>query len=201
MPEHKTKSQLNDALCAPYEPLRPPEYKRNELGQFSRPGKNLAGTQKKTGLSKELIKKLNDSAENQLPKPAREPDGRYKNGGARPGAGRPKGSANKISQSLKEMILASLDELGGKEYLKTLGIENSSAYCSLIGKVLPTTLQASDSDGSASTQITFRRILVWPGNREEIEGVTPKALPSPDAACPTLPRPTDPTDDTNEGAV
>ena len=114
MPEHKT-------LSAPYEPLRPPEYKRNELGQFSRPGKTLAKTAKKTGLTNKLIKK---SDGNQL----REPDGRYKNGGARPGAGRPKGSPNKVSASLKEMILQSLEELGGKEYLKTLAIENSSAY-------------------------------------------------------------------------
>jgi hypothetical protein len=99
------------------------------------------------------------------------------------------------------MILASLDDVGGREYLARLAIENSSAYASLIGKVLPTTLAPSESDGGAMTQITFRRILVYPGNREEIEGVTPKALPSPDAASATLPRPTDPTDDTNEGAV
>ena len=34
-----------------YEPLKPPEYKRNELGQFDRPGKTLAKTAKKTGLN------------------------------------------------------------------------------------------------------------------------------------------------------
>jgi hypothetical protein len=118
-----------------YEPLKPPEYRRNELGQFDRPGKMLAKAQKKSGLTSTL---KNNSSKNQ----SREPDGRFKNGGTRPGAGRPKGSPNKISQSLKEMILASLDELGGKEYLKTLAIENSSAYSSLIGKVLPTTLAA-----------------------------------------------------------
>jgi hypothetical protein len=187
MPEHKT-------LSAPYEPLRPPEYKRNELGQFSRPGKTLAKTAKKTGLTNKLIKK---SDGNQL----REPDGRYKNGGARPGAGRPKGSPNKLSQSLKEMILASLDDVGGRKYLARLAIENSSAYSSLIGKVLPTTLSVSDSDGGASTQITFTRVIVHPGGHREVEGATPKSLPAPDASHHALPRPTDPTDDTNEGAV
>ena len=41
--------------------------------------------------------------------------------------------------------------------------------------------------------------MVWPdGRREVFEGATPKALLAPDAA---LPRPTDPTGDTNEGAV
>ena len=89
MPEHKTLRPSQ--LCAPA--LKPPEYKRNELGQFDRPGKTLAKTQKKTG----LIKK---SDENQ----SREPDGRFKNGGARPGAGRPKGSPNKVTRTLKEMI-------------------------------------------------------------------------------------------------
>jgi hypothetical protein len=165
MPEHKT-------LSAPYEPLRPPEYKRNELGQFSRPGKTLAKTAKKTGLTNKLIKK---SDGNQL----REPDGRYKNGGARPGAGRPKGSPNKVSASLKEMILQSLEELGGKEYLKTLAIENSSAYTSLIGKVLPTTL-APESDGGSKTIITFKRVIVSPAEPKVIEHQPP--------ASPMLPR-------------
>jgi hypothetical protein len=27
--------------------------------------------------------------------------------------------------------------------------------------------------------LTFRRIIVYPGGREEIEGVTPKQLPAP----------------------
>jgi len=128
----------------------------------------LAKTQKKTG----LIKK---SDENQ----SRQPDGRFKNGGARPGAGRPKGSPNKLSQSLKEMILASLDDVGGRAYLARLAIENSSAYSSLLGKVLPTTLAASESDGGLGVKMVFERHIVWPDGRREIEGVTPKALPAP----------------------
>ena len=42
-----------------YEPLTPPEYKRNKLGQFDRPGKALAKTAKKTGLN---IKSSNSSS-------------------------------------------------------------------------------------------------------------------------------------------
>jgi hypothetical protein len=60
--------------------------------------------------------------------------------------------------------------------------------------LLPSTLQASESDGG-NMQITFRRILVYPGGREQIEGVTPKQLP---ALSHTLPSSTDPTDDTND---
>jgi hypothetical protein len=147
--------------------LKKPEIVRDENGRFDRHGKTLAKTQKKTG----LIKK---SDGNQSP---REPDGRYKNGGARPGAGRPKGSPNKLSHSLKEMILASLDRVGGEEYLERLAIENSSAYSSLLKAVLPTTL-TSYSDGGA-VKVEFRRVIVYPGGREEIEGVTPKQLPAP----------------------
>ena len=95
------------------------------------------------------------------------------------------------------MILASLDELGGKEYLKRLGIENSSAYSSLIGKVLPTTLSADESGGGVGMHIHFTREIVWPDGRREVEGTTPKSLPAPDAPH----APTDPTDDTNEGVV
>ena len=80
-----------------------------------------------------------------------------------------------------------------------LGRENSSAFASLLGKVLPTTLATSESNGG-NVEIRFIREIVYP-KHVEIEGVTPKASPSPDAASPTLPRPTDPADDTNEGAV
>jgi hypothetical protein len=148
--------------------LKKPEIFRDSMGRFDRHGKTLAKTQKKTG----LIKK---SDENQ----SRQPDGRFKNGGARPGAGRPKGSPNKLSQSLKEMILASLDDVGGRAYLARLAIENSSAYSSLLGKVLPTTLAASESDGGLGVKMVFERHIVWPDGRREIEGVTPKALPAP----------------------
>jgi hypothetical protein len=46
-------------------------------------------------------------------------------------------------------------------------------------------LQASDS-GGGDGKITFQRIIVWPSGHREIEGVTPKALPAPDASH-TLP--------------
>jgi len=135
----------------------------------------------------------------------RNANGQFERGSkALAGAGRPKGSLNKTTTQLKEAILSALDAAGGKEgsvgYLRRLAIENSSAFASLLGKVLPTTLSAPESDGGVGTQITFTRIIVHPDGHREIEGVTPKALPVPDASH-ALPRSTDPTDDTNEGAV
>ena len=76
------------------------------------------------------------------------------------------------------MILNSLDRVGGEEYLARLAIENSSAYASLLGKVLPTTLQASESSGGPAV-IRFERVIVMPDGHRHIEGV-PKALPAPD---------------------
>jgi hypothetical protein len=99
-------------------------------------------------------------------------------------AHRPKGSLNKITVQLKEAILGALEAAGGKEgsvgYLRRLAIENSSAFASLLGKVLPTTLSASDSDGGLGVKMTFERVIVWPDGRREVEGVTPKSLPAPE---------------------
>ena len=142
--------------------LRKPEIKRDEMGRFEQHG---------TGLIKKSKKISAKSNELMTPKHGR--------GGLRAGAGRPKGAQGKVPLALKEAILASLNELGGKEYLKRLAIENSSAYAGLIGKVLPTTLQASDSDGGPA-KITFERIIVMPDGQRYIEGVTPKQLPAPD---------------------
>jgi hypothetical protein len=127
----------------------------------------------------------------------RNSNGQFERGSkALAGAGRPPGSLNKTTLKLREAILSALDKVGGDEYLARLAVENSSAFASLLGKVLPTTLEASDSDGG-HTQITFRRIIVHPGGREEIEGVTRKQLPAPTNSSHTLPKAGEPSDDTS----
>ena len=92
------------------------------------------------------------------------------------GPGRPKGRLNKTTTQLKEAILGALEAAGGKEgsvgYLTRLAVENSSAFASLLGKVLPTTLSASDSDGGPAT-ISFERVIVMPDGHRHIEGKTP----------------------------
>jgi hypothetical protein len=60
--------------------------------------------------------------------------------GTRPpaaGIGRKKGSKNKLSSSVKEMILIALDKVGGAEYLARQAEENPNGFMSLLGKVLP----------------------------------------------------------------
>ena len=161
-------------------PLKPPEYKRNELGQFDRPGKTLSKTAKPN-------KQMGEISEVEI---KRSP-------------GRPKGSANKVTVALKEAILKAGENVGGEKgligYLERLAVENSSAYAGLLAKILPHQLAMDAGSDGGPTQITFKRIIVHPGGREEIEGVTPKLLPSP--ASHMLPSPKHPTDYTNEGPV
>jgi hypothetical protein len=66
------------------------------------------------------------------------------------GLGRPKGSVNKTTKALKDMILGALDAKGGQEYLMKQADENPTAFLTLIGKVLPTTL-AGDPDAPLVT--------------------------------------------------
>ncbi len=61
------------------------------------------------------------------------------------GKGRKKGVPNKNTKALKDMILGALDKKGGETYLMQQAEENPTAFLTLIGKVLPTTL-AGDSD-------------------------------------------------------
>jgi hypothetical protein len=130
----------------------------------------------------------------------RNANGQFERGSkALAGAGRPRGSKNKTTLQLREAILAALDKVGGEKYLARLAVENSSAFASLLGKILPHTLTAaSESDGGANAGIQFTRIIVHPGGHREIVGQTPKQLPAPPDASPMLPSSIDPTD---EGAT
>lgn len=64
-------------------------------------------------------------------------------GGARPGAGRPKGSLDKGNAALRELILQALDGAGGQQYLQNVAVSHPAAFLSLVGKVLPLTLDGS----------------------------------------------------------
>ena len=74
------------------------------------------------------------------------------------GMGRKKGTPNKVTKALKDMILGALDGLGGQEYLTRQGEENPVAFMALLGKVLPTTLAGDPSNPVVIQEIT-RRII------------------------------------------
>jgi hypothetical protein len=142
-------------------PLKRPEFKRDEMGRFEQRGAELIKKPKKT--SKHVVERRGD---------------RF--GG--PGPGRPPGSLNKTTLKLREAILAALDQVGGVDYLAKLAIENSSAFSSLLSKVLPTQL-ASDADSNGgSAQVVFTRVIVRPGEAKTIDGecYPTTNLPEPD---------------------
>ena len=152
-----------------YEPLTPPEIRRDDTtGRFER-----KGTLAKAAKFRQL-----------LPGSKRRPGGTpFQPGVSGNPAGKPKGTLNRITKDLKAAILGALEAAGGEEgsvgYLKRLAIENSSAFASLLGKVLPTTLAADESSGGVPVKMVFERHIVWPDGRRQIEGVPPK-LPAPE---------------------
>jgi len=72
----------------------------------------------------------------------------------RAGLGRPAGSHNKITGSMKEMILEAFEKAGGAEWLARQAGENPVAFMALLGKLLPSDLQVSGANGEPITSIT-----------------------------------------------
>lgn len=56
---------------------------------------------------------------------------------------RPKGSQNKLTAELKDMIEGALQDVGGRKYLKEQAEKNPAAFMALIGKCLPKDVNAS----------------------------------------------------------
>lgn len=75
------------------------------------------------------------------------------------GPGRPKGSVNRITKTLREMILEALDGAGGVEYLKEQARDNPDQFLALLGKIIP--LQVSGESGGP-----IRIEATWLGSSE-----------------------------------
>jgi hypothetical protein len=84
---------------------------------------------------------------------------RPNSGGLRPGAGRKPGVPNKISGDVKAMILAALDEKGGKQYLVEQAERNPTAFMALLGKILPTQL-SGDPDNPLQVHQVIEQVIV-----------------------------------------
>lgn len=75
--------------------------------------------------------------------------------------GRQKGTPNKLTADLKGMILGALSAKGGQKYLERQAEENPNAFLTLVGKVLPMTVQG-DAENPIQTTITVQ----WAGTSE-----------------------------------
>ena len=70
-------------------------------------------------------------------KKSKKPQGRKKGDPKPPGSGRKKGTPNKVSADLKAMTLEALNELGGTKYMKWLAVNEPSAFCRLLARIIP----------------------------------------------------------------
>jgi hypothetical protein len=86
-----------------------------------------------------------------------------KRGGARPGAGRPKGVQNQLTRDVKEMILSALEAKGGQDYLARQADDNPVAFMSLVGRILPLQVNA-DMKADVTLRPVGRRIIDAGGN-------------------------------------
>lgn len=76
-------------------------------------------------------------------------------GDGTPGPGRPKGSTNKTTKALKEMILEALHGSGGIDYLMEQARDNPNAFMTLVGKVLPLDVN-NKHDGQVVAHVVFK---------------------------------------------
>ena len=84
-------------------------------------------------------------------------------GTGKPGPGRPKGSGDKISRGVKEMVIAALNGVGGQAYLEEQAVENPKAFLTLIGKVIP--LQVAGALDHTLNVTKIERVIVRPDDR------------------------------------
>ena len=77
--------------------------------------------------------------------------------------GRKKGTRNKLTRDLKEMIVNALNGAGGEEYLKKQAEKSPAAFLALVGRVLP--LQVHGGDGGPILIVTG---IPKPGDLERL---------------------------------
>lgn len=75
------------------------------------------------------------------------------------GKGRPKGSKNLATKTLKEAILKAYDKAGGVNYLVGVAKNDPKTFCSLLGRIIPHEVQA---DLNNTGEVTFNIIVKNP---------------------------------------
>jgi len=94
--------------------------------------------------------------------------------------GRPKGSANKVTAAVKDMIVHALDEAGGVDYLVRQSAENPAAFMTLVGKVIPLQVNSNVDivDRTAAVQRASEEVRALFGERpRDGSGADGRGLP------------------------
>lgn len=69
--------------------------------------------------------------------------------------GRQRGTPNKLTGELKDMILSALSKAGGVAYLQQQAEKNPGPFLALVGKVLPMQVTGADNKDLIPQTITF----------------------------------------------
>jgi hypothetical protein len=72
--------------------------------------------------------------------------------GRKTGGGSRKGIPNKITKTITEALDQAFDEVGGAAYLKRIAEDEPRAFCALLGKRLPATVNV-DAKGSITVTV------------------------------------------------
>lgn len=80
--------------------------------------------------------------------------------------GRPKGTANKVTRDIREMIREALEGAGGAQYLITQAHENPSAFLALVGRIVPKEVTATIKKSPAREEVDamLRRVGLDPAH-------------------------------------
>lgn len=70
--------------------------------------------------------------------------------------GRQKGTPNKTTAAVKDMVLQALSNKGGVEYLEQQADKNPTAFLTLVGKVLPLDVNANVK-ADTTVEVVFGR--------------------------------------------
>jgi hypothetical protein len=80
------------------------------------------------------------------------------------GVGRAKGTPNKTTSAIKDMIVQALDKAGGVDYLVVQAKKNPKAFLALVGRVLPLQVNGPGEGGALLIQRVTRTIVDPAGN-------------------------------------
>lgn len=70
------------------------------------------------------------------------------------GKGRKKGVPNKVTSSLKQMMMEALDGVGGQAYLQAQASENPRAFLAMLGRLIPHDVHLSGGEGGQPINLT-----------------------------------------------
>ena len=76
------------------------------------------------------------------------------------GKGRKAGVPNKITATLKDMILQSLSNVGGSAYLERQAVKQPAAYMALIGRVLPLQVKQDGDDPRVPAAVIHQHVAL-----------------------------------------